>query len=263
MSSQSRAGEWISTRRHVICIDSTEGLCCDLRRLREKKKGKKRKKYVAVIHEHLKPLWFVFMWFQAANPDQTVILKNIPGFHIWISALPTFYQWQTDNGVSGRCHLALCSPPLQTTGLSIPLSPSLSLCFPGLFKMYSQFHVSAPWQSCREVVFFFKERDAVSIYPPECIFKGAGPGSHYTCSCSDSWRGNPQWHLVEQPCQLFVCILNSSRQCVFPRFLGASLKKKMLLITTWGPSRDLHANTGKKIPRIHNHVNVIKDKEIH
>lgn len=69
MSSQSLAGEWISTQRHVICIDSTEGLGYDLQRLR---KGKA--KMCRCNSWATQALRFVFMWFQAANPDQTVIL---------------------------------------------------------------------------------------------------------------------------------------------------------------------------------------------
>lgn len=88
MSSRSRAGEWISTRWHVICIDSKEGLGDDQWRL----SGEAEQRCAAVIHEHLESRGFVFcffvsfffffMWFQPANPDQTVILirEKHPGF---------------------------------------------------------------------------------------------------------------------------------------------------------------------------------------
>lgn len=82
VSSQSWAGEWKSTQWHVICIDSTEGLGDDQRCL----SGEAEQRRAAVIHEHLKSLGFVliffffffsftsfFAWFKPANPDQTVI----------------------------------------------------------------------------------------------------------------------------------------------------------------------------------------------
>lgn len=58
VSSQSWAGEWKSTRWHVICIDSTEGLGDDQRCL----SGEAEQRHAAVIHEHLKSLGFVLIF---------------------------------------------------------------------------------------------------------------------------------------------------------------------------------------------------------
>lgn len=46
----------------------------------------------------------------------------------------------------------------------------------------------------------------------ECIVKGAGEADIIPTPAA--LKGNLQWHLVERPCQLFVCILNSSGRYV-------------------------------------------------
>lgn len=81
VSSQSWAGEWISTWWHVICIDSTEGLLYDVERLRE------RQRRNAVIHQHLKSsdLFFFFphvIQTSKSQSDSYPDRRKTPRLHI-------------------------------------------------------------------------------------------------------------------------------------------------------------------------------------
>lgn len=101
----------------------------------------------------------------------------------------------------------------------------------------SKFPAVGPWQACRVVFcFFFPKEEAVeSIWRSECVFfpffffKWSEPEQTLYLLLLRQLKGDPRWHLVEQPCQLFVCIANGSGRC----FSSCEDKR---LITTGGPS---------------------------
>ncbi len=177
MSSQSLAGEWISTQRHVICIDSTEGLGYDLQRLGKKKKGKA--KMCCCNSWAPQALRFVFMWFQPANPDQTVILigEKHPGFtfkYLWSQLLSMTdrqrHVRQASFGImfSSAPYLRRLCRKTNNRSLNFLFFLIFLACF---FIYFFKILCCCPLTGLRGSHFL---GGRCSVYLPECIFKGAG-----------------------------------------------------------------------------------------
>lgn len=175
-------------------------------------------------------LRFVFMWFQPANPDQTVILigvKNILGFTFKYLRSPTFINDRQTTACQASiiwCYALLRSISAKALSQNKQQVPSISLhilfYFFGLLFYFFKFHIVALWQACGEVFFFFFYEGDIASISLSVFLKARARLTLYLLLLRQLKEGIPQWHLVEQPCQLFVCILNSFGRRVF---LAASI----------------------------------------
>lgn len=179
VSSQSWAGEWKSTRWHVICIDSTEGLGDDQRRL----SGEAEQRHAAVIHEHLKSLGFVlifdflvFLLFffcviqtSKSRSDSYPDRRKTPRLHIWMSVVPTFIndRQTTARQASIIWYYVPLRVSAQVCRKQIPLSSFIYLSLPNFLQLAPDRPVGL--SGC--FFFFFpKEEDVVSIRVSVCFF---------------------------------------------------------------------------------------------
>lgn len=165
---RARAGEWISTQ--VTCDLHRQHRGITLWSVASRKEATQR--CVAVIHEHLKSsdLFVFLMWFQPANPDQTVILigEKHPGFtfkYLWSQLLSMTDRQRHVRQAS--CDIMFSAPyrwRLYRKTNNRPLNFLFYICFLDGFLMffffYFLFHVVAPWQACGDVIFlnFFLRR---------------------------------------------------------------------------------------------------------
>lgn len=173
---------------------------------------------------------FVFMWFQPANPDQTVILigEKHPSvtFKYLCSQLLSMtdrqqYVKQASFGIMYSFALYLCKTNKQQVSWFL---------FHVLLALF--FFNSVLLPSDRPAgKSFFRSRTCLS----ECIFKGPGKAWHYTCSCCASWRGIPSGTLS-----------SGHVNCLFAYWIAPgvvlSSSENKQLITSLGQSGNLYAN---------------------
>lgn len=174
---------------------------------------------------------FVFMWFQPANPDQTVILIGEKHPSVTFKYLCSQLLSMTDR-----------QQYVKRASFGIMYSFALYLCKTNNRSPDFFFHVFLACffffliQRCCPLTglqgsHFFRSRTCLS----ECIFKGPGKAWHYTCSCCASWRGIPSGTLS-----------SGHVNCLFAYWIAPgvvlSSSENKQLITSLGQSGNLYAN---------------------
>lgn len=195
VSGRSRAGEWISSRWHVICIGSKEGLGYDLT------KGRNLCRCNSWAPQALGFVLCVIPGSKSQS-DSYPDSRKTTRLHIWIYVFPTFINDRQRRarqasiiGYYVLCWVSAKAPSHGQRQLSQFLLRAASFLFISLTLC------CCPLTGLQGCHFSFKEH--LSGWLRLTLY----------LLLLRSLKGNPRWHLVEQPCQLFVCILNSSERC--------------------------------------------------